>query len=375
MARIARVTASLFGVNAPSETSEQYGSQTQLGSAQYLNSPIMASDIAEAQGLSAWTTGWSAAINAGNKAPYLQDMNSVHQVLSWMICEILQDGLPPWDSNTTYYTGSAVQDPNFSGYWYVSLQDNNQGNTPPPSASNAWWQWVNAVALAGNGETGQILQSNGPGAVPSWVPRPVNSTRQVLTVGSGATYTTPANVQQLRIRMVGGGGGGGGHDGAGGNGSDSIFNSIHAGGGAGGSFGGYATPGGIGGSNPTGTASFRVRGNGGGPSSLEGATSQGGAGGGSALGGGSPGSGDAGSTSQPGTSADNNTGGGGSGCATYNSNSGAGGGGGEYVEIIINNPSASYLFTIGAGGTAGTGSSGPAGGSGGSGLIIVDEYY
>ena len=33
------------------------------------------------------------------------------------------------------------------------------------------------------------------------------STRQVLTSGSAATYTTPANCSQLRIRMVGGGAG------------------------------------------------------------------------------------------------------------------------------------------------------------------------
>ena len=57
-------------------------------------------------------------------------------------------------------------------------------------------------------------------------------------------------------------------------------------------------------------------------------------------------------------------------------NSGGGAGAGEYVELIINNPAATYTYTIGAGGTAGTaGSSGGAGNAGGTGVIIVDEFY
>jgi hypothetical protein len=55
---------------------------------------------------------------------------------------------------------------------------------------------------------------------------------------------------------------------------------------------------------------------------------------------------------------------------------GAGGGSGEYVELIINAPSATYTYTIGAGGAGGaTGIAGAVGGNGGSGIIIVDEYY
>ena len=56
------------------------------------------------------------------------------------------------------------------------------------------------------------------------------STRQVLTSGSSATYTTPANCRQLRIRMVGGGGGGGAADGgsSGVDGTATSFNSVAA---------------------------------------------------------------------------------------------------------------------------------------------------
>jgi hypothetical protein len=54
----------------------------------------------------------------------------------------------------------------------------------------------------------------------------------------------------------------------------------------------------------------------------------------------------------------------------------AAGGEGEYAEITIDSPAATYTYTVGAGGAAGgAGTSGFAGGAGGSGYIIVDEYY
>lgn len=50
---------------------------------------------------------------------------------------------------------------------------------------------------------------------------------------------------------------------------------------------------------------------------------------------------------------------------------GSGGGGGEYAEITIINPSATYTYTVGAGGTAGS----TGGSAGAAGRIVVDEYY
>ena len=188
-------------------------------------------------------------------------------------------------------------------------------------------------------------------------------TRQNLTSGTAATYTTPANCRQLRIRMVGGGGGGGSYNsGGGGAGGDSIFNSITAAGGAGGT---GATVGnvGAGGHSQTGTgsASLRILAENGvdaysitiGAPNSKGGNSGGGLGFGSLAG------------------TPNGYGAGGFG-ATY-SGSGGGGAGGEYVELIINTPAATYTYTVGAAGTAGSGSIN--GGPGGNGIIIVDEIY
>ena len=69
------------------------------------------------------------------------------------------------------------------------------------------------------------------------------------------------------------------------------------------------------------------------------------------------------------------TGGGGGGAGGGSATTGAGGGGGgEYIEIIINSPSASYSYAVGPGGAGGAAGS-VAGGAGALGIIIVDEYY
>lgn len=209
----------------------------------------------------------------------------------------------------------------------------------------------------------------------SCVPYP---TRQVLTSGSAATYTTPTGVRQLRIRIVGGGGGGGGSGtsgtGDGGAGGNTSFNSIVANGGSAGLGNGVGGAGGTGGTGGTSPTTWRTPGS---PGQTGGANTAasafnvpGSVGGSSLLGGGA-----ASGT----TNAAANTGGGGGGASpgsVASSQAGGGGGSGEYVELIINSPSASYTYTIGAGGTAGSaGTSGSAGGAGGSGIIIVDEYY
>lgn len=209
------------------------------------------------------------------------------------------------------------------------------------------------------------------------------TTRQVLTSGTSATYTTPSGAIQLKIRMVGGGGGGGGtaSDGTGSNGlsgGNSSFNSIVANGGAGGTAsnsGGYST-GGAGGSGGSGSASVRINGSIGqfGSNKNTAGNTFGGSGGTSVFGG----SGAIVSNAAAGSNASIGGSGGSGGSCNGNGNIGTGGGGGagEYVELIINNPSATYIYSVGAaGGSGANGTGGQSGGNGGGGLIIVDEYY
>ena len=200
-------------------------------------------------------------------------------------------------------------------------------------------------------------------------------TRQVLT--SGTTYTTPANVRQLKIRMVGGGGGGcvTGGGAAGSPGTASSFNSITA------AFGPGASVPGTGNfmsGNGTGSASYRQQGMAG-ASGIAATSGAGGVGGSSVFGGGAAGGWyNSGTVNGMAAAANSGSGGGGGGVNATITNTGGGGSAAEYVELIINSPAASYTYAIGAGGagsTTGSDSYHGAGGNGGSGVIIVDEIY
>jgi hypothetical protein len=224
-------------------------------------------------------------------------------------------------------------------------------------------------------------RGDGTWAAPSATPYVV-PTVQKFTSGSG-TYTKPANVLYIRVRMVGGGGGGGGGGnsggGAGGTGGNTTFGSslLVANGGVGG--GARAGVGGAGGTASLGTGPIGTAltgGSGTAAPSLNANFQAGGMGGASAFGG-------TGVGGQPNTGstlgAPDNTGGGGGGGgtnATAGNAAGSGGGAGGFVDAIITSPASTYAYGVGAAGSSGaSGSNGGSGGTGGSGYIEVTEYY
>ena len=209
-------------------------------------------------------------------------------------------------------------------------------------------------------------------------------TATTFTVTGTGTYTPPAGVRYIRVRMVGGGGGGGGVVGtnAGGAGGNSSFLGWTALGGAGGAGGGASGApgtggvGGTGGANATGNLVLRLQGGIGGSGQVNNQTtvlmSALGGGGGSTPFGSSP-------VMRPPVASPEviNTGAGGTGAFSSTANIGAagGGGGGEYVEFYVPTPSAGAISVgaAGAGGVAGGG--GVAGSAGQPGLIVVEEFY
>lgn len=210
-----------------------------------------------------------------------------------------------------------------------------------------------------------------------------NLTIQTFTSGSG-TYTTPAGVKWIKIRMVGGGGSGGGGGTStatsGSAGNDTTFGSFTAGGGCYGTWGSacaggttntfsgtgisidFAPGGPPGGGAPAGGLNIANGGGGGGSSPFGGA----GAGGYATTGGNAR------------TNSGSGGGGGGNGSSGGSTiNGGSGGGSGGYIEAYILNPSATYSYGVGAAQTSvgGAGTAGGAGGQGAAGRIIVEEYY
>lgn len=232
------------------------------------------------------------------------------------------------------------------------------------------------LAKGSNGD--RLVLASG---IPAWQ-TPTLPTIQKFTSGSG-TYTTPAGVKYIRVRMVGGGGGGSGSGTSGGtaagDGSSSTFGNLTASGGlkgvwnAGGSAGGSFTVGAgwIDSGSSTGGGSYGFM-----QVASGGNLAPGGAPGASRLSGmqalnpyssaGAAGAANSGSGGQ-----------GGGGNNTAGSDAGTGGSSGGYIDAITSGaPSSTYSYSVGGGGTAGgAGGSGLAGGAGGSGIIIVEEYY
>ena len=194
-------------------------------------------------------------------------------------------------------------------------------------------------------------------------------TTQVFTSSSG-TYNTPANCLWIEVEMVGGGGGGAGSGttpGATTAGGNTTFSTATASGGS----GATTFTGGAGGGASGG---FLNQVGGQGSGGVQGVSnSPGGAGSASFYGG--QGGGGINAASGVVAATNSGSGGGGAGCGAT-THSGGGGGSGGYVKMIINSPSASYSYAVGAGGSGGSaGTGGSSGGAGAAGRITVIEHY
>ena len=251
----------------------------------------------------------------------------------------------------------------------MSLQQAHEKTAANAAAIAAIPAGVTSIA----GNTGAFTLANGidnsANQIQLTAARRTLPTTQVFASGSG-TYTTPANCLWIEVEMVGGGGGGAGSGttpGAAGDGGATTFSTLTANGGAkavtvnagagGTASGGHLNVAGVTGQNVTGGVANTAGGHGG-------ISYFGGSGWGSAQ---FPGGG--------GTAVGPGSGGGGAGCAATAS-AGGGGGSGGYVRAIINSPSATYSYAVGAAGSGGTaGTSGAVGGAGAAGRIIVIEHY
>jgi hypothetical protein len=248
------------------------------------------------------------------------------------------------------------------------------------AASNAFKQTtVGALASAGSvasigGLTGVVgltaadLAASGSNIQLSAARRTLPTT-QVFTTGSG-TYTTPSNVLWIEVEMIGGGGGGSGSGTGFSNGlaaGNSTFSTLTAGG----ANGATANNGGAGGTASGGFVNLAGTkgGNGSGLNATAGGFGAAGPYGGAGVGGA------AGAGAGVAATANSGAGGGGGG-VNATPNGGGGGGSGGFVRAIINSPSSTYSYAVGAGGSGGTaGTGGAAGGAGGSGFIQVTEHY
>lgn len=130
MPKLPRILAKIFASNAAEDDIGQFGSAL-------TGSKVLTSDIAQIQALPAYEEGWRGAVISNRNYPTLQETNGVLKNISQQLAYLFQQGLPEWDSETTYYTNSFCQ---VDGVIYKSLTDENVGNKPTEDTTN-WEVW------------------------------------------------------------------------------------------------------------------------------------------------------------------------------------------------------------------------------------------
>lgn len=118
MTKIVRKNQKIFGSTAGFQQIAKFGS---LAAA----APSFTTDPEVIQSLSNYLQGWFAAIIGGN-SPATEDMNAILYLYAYQLAYLMQEGVAEWNTDTTYYIGSVVNDG--AGVLYVSLTDNNTGN-------------------------------------------------------------------------------------------------------------------------------------------------------------------------------------------------------------------------------------------------------
>lgn len=127
MAKITRQTQQIFAGQAPSDELAVFGSMK-------TGTPVYSNEISQLQS-SDYQQGWQNAIIT-DKAPFLEEMNGVQYGFSKQLAYLFQQGMPEWDSGTTYYTNSRAM--GSDGNIYKSLIDDNIGNNPITDSGTNW---------------------------------------------------------------------------------------------------------------------------------------------------------------------------------------------------------------------------------------------
>ena len=120
MPRITRKQQKVFAENATNNGV--------FGSLQ-ANDPTTSSDPDTIQGRSAFANGWNDATYSSELLPPLEEFQAIQYVVTRQLAYLLQEGVPEWDSSTTYYKGNIVKVVSGANYTlYESIIDSNTGN-------------------------------------------------------------------------------------------------------------------------------------------------------------------------------------------------------------------------------------------------------
>ena len=151
MAKLTRITAKVFGETADATLSDPEIGQFGSAKAGTYNGTA---DVATIQGLSAWSNGWIDAVTPTQQFPPLPEMTGVHKVMSYQEAYLLQQGIPEWDSATTYYTNGFCSK---GGKIYKSLSDDNLNNDPASDTVN----WLDFTSNYADKDLSNVTNTSG----------------------------------------------------------------------------------------------------------------------------------------------------------------------------------------------------------------------
>ncbi len=137
MAKLPRIFQKLFGSTGDQSHFGQFASRAVVPPGFKTKDPNSIQQLSAFEG-----NGWYEAINFNNKAAFLEDMNGLFLLVFYQICYGMQEGIPEWNSSTTYYTGSIVKKTGTTEL-YGSLIDNNIGQALPNQTADANWNYLN----------------------------------------------------------------------------------------------------------------------------------------------------------------------------------------------------------------------------------------
>lgn len=121
MPKITRKQQKVFAVNA--------SNNGVFGSLQ-ANDPVYSQDPDAIQGRTAYSNGWNDATYSAEQLPPLEEFQALQYLFSRQIAYLMQEGVPEWNTATTYYKGALVKAVQQDGSFilYASLVDDNTGN-------------------------------------------------------------------------------------------------------------------------------------------------------------------------------------------------------------------------------------------------------
>jgi hypothetical protein len=168
MSKITRITQLIFGSTAGANQMGVFGSLA-------AGTPTFATNVGTGsngvQNLGNYLSGWFAAILGAN-SPSIQDMNGLFWLVTYQLAYMMQEGVPEWDSATTYYTGSLVSS---GGALYISKVDTNLNHAVTSTAY--WISLSNQLAF-----NPQVTQNLAARAVGTWTTESAAEADQWLTI-------------------------------------------------------------------------------------------------------------------------------------------------------------------------------------------------